>query len=133
MLASDFSDGSSVANPNLPERPRSPPHGIYDPCDRPSAIASSLRANGSRERAPDDRLGEAIQKVSAETVRIASSLTLLAMRGVAPPTKKHPRESGDVFRFQGDPVSAAVSPSAGGDRWLADRRRANDARNRAGP
>ena len=34
--------------------------------DRPDpdavAITSSLRANGSRERAPDDRLREAIQK-----------------------------------------------------------------------
>jgi DNA-binding transcriptional ArsR family regulator len=38
-----------------------------------------LRANGSRERAPDDRLREAIQSVPAETVWIASELTLLAM------------------------------------------------------
>jgi hypothetical protein len=40
---------------------------------------SSLRANGSRECAPDDRLREAIQNICAETVWIASSLTLLAM------------------------------------------------------
>jgi hypothetical protein len=39
----------------------------------------SLRANGSRECAPDDRLREAIQ--SRKKGWIASSLTLLAMTG----------------------------------------------------
>jgi hypothetical protein len=39
---------------------------------------SSLRANGSRECAPDDRLREAIHG-AAEELWIASSLTLLAM------------------------------------------------------
>jgi len=38
----------------------------------------SLRANGSRECAPDDRLREAIQ-LWARQVWIASSLSLLAM------------------------------------------------------
>jgi hypothetical protein len=37
-----------------------------------------LRANGSRERAPDDRLREAIHH-AAWTEWIASSLSLLAM------------------------------------------------------
>ncbi len=37
----------------------------------------SLRANGSRERAPDDRLREAIH--SGKKNWIASSLSLLAM------------------------------------------------------
>ena len=37
-----------------------------------------MRANGSRERAPDDRLREAIQK-PLEKVWIASELALLAM------------------------------------------------------
>jgi hypothetical protein len=40
--------------------------------------APSLRANGSRERAPDDRLHEAIHRAAKE-VWIASSLPLLAM------------------------------------------------------
>jgi hypothetical protein len=38
-----------------------------------------LRANGSRECAPDDRLREAIQNFTAGAVWIASSLALLAM------------------------------------------------------
>jgi hypothetical protein len=42
----------------------------------------SLRANGSREYAPDDRLREAIQ--SRKKGWIASSLTLLAMTGRIP-------------------------------------------------
>jgi hypothetical protein len=37
-----------------------------------------LRANGSRERAPDDRLSEAIH-LAAKEEWIASSRTLLAM------------------------------------------------------
>ena len=41
-------------------------------------LSSSLRANGSRECAPDDRLREAIQTTSADAVWIASELTLLA-------------------------------------------------------
>jgi hypothetical protein len=41
---------------------------------------SSLRANGSRECAPDDRLREAIHSAANEEW-IASSLTLLAMTG----------------------------------------------------
>jgi hypothetical protein len=41
---------------------------------------SSLRANGSRERAPDDRLREAIQS-GAKQDWIASSQVLLAMTG----------------------------------------------------
>src|SRR5665647_1142062 len=41
---------------------------------------SSLRANGSRECAPDDGLREAIQKAAREG-RITSSLALLAMTG----------------------------------------------------
>jgi hypothetical protein len=41
-------------------------------------VESSLRANGSRERAPDDRLHEAIH-LTAWTEWIASSLSLLAM------------------------------------------------------
>jgi hypothetical protein len=41
-------------------------------------VNSSLRANGSRERAPDDRLREAIH-LAAWMEWIASSLSLLAM------------------------------------------------------
>jgi hypothetical protein len=44
-----------------------------------SNFLSSLRANGSRERAPDDRLREAIQS-AAKQDWIASSQVLLAMR-----------------------------------------------------
>jgi hypothetical protein len=36
-----------------------PPSGLFEPC-RPRARSTSLRANGSRECAPDDRLREAI-------------------------------------------------------------------------
>src|SRR6476469_1985301 len=53
-----------------------------------SASAPSLRANGSRERAPDDRLREEIH-LAARQVWIASSLSLLAMtnstRLICPP------------------------------------------------
>jgi hypothetical protein len=45
-------------------------------------LRPSLRANGSRECAPDDRLREAIQ--SRKKGWIASSLTLLAMTGRIP-------------------------------------------------
>jgi hypothetical protein len=45
-----------------------------------------LRANGSRERAPDDRLREAIHD-AARTGWIASSLWLLAM--TAKPVIEH--------------------------------------------
>jgi hypothetical protein len=47
----------------------------FNAATRPS---TSLRANGSRERAPDDRLREAIQKATKEDW-IASSQALLAM------------------------------------------------------
>jgi len=40
-------------------------------------LSASLRANGSRECAPDDRLRKAIQSDTEDW--IASSLTLLAM------------------------------------------------------
>src|SRR2546422_8088102 len=46
--------------------------------DHGAAITPSLRANGSRECAPDDKLREAIHK-AARKVWIASSLALLAM------------------------------------------------------
>jgi hypothetical protein len=43
-------------------------------------VSSSLRTNGSRECAPDDRLREAIHLAARpDEVWIASSLTLLAM------------------------------------------------------
>jgi hypothetical protein len=45
---------------------------------RPCALKPSLRANGSRERAPDDRLREAIHSAANEEW-IASSLSLLAI------------------------------------------------------
>jgi hypothetical protein len=51
-------------------------------------ISPSLRANGSRERAPDDRLSEAIH-LSARQVWIASSLSLLAMTN---PSRGRPRK-----------------------------------------
>src|SRR5258707_2405770 len=49
-----------------------------DRAAREALKCSSLRANGSRECAPDDRLREAIHR-SAKKEWIASSLTLLAM------------------------------------------------------
>jgi hypothetical protein len=46
----------------------------------------SLRANGSSECAPDDRLREAIHSAAKEEW-IASSLTLLAMTAMGPKSK----------------------------------------------
>src|SRR5258707_3382808 len=55
-------------------------------CMWSSLFGSSLRANGSRECAPDDRLREAIHR-AAKQVWIASSLLLLAMtRGDGAPS-----------------------------------------------
>jgi hypothetical protein len=52
--------------------------GEVNRAKRQSIFPASLRANGSRVRAPDDRLREAIQK-AAKQGWIASSLALLAM------------------------------------------------------
>jgi hypothetical protein len=50
---------------------------------RTKTLATSLRANGSRECAPDDRLREAIQNLFVTQLWIASSQALLAMTGLA--------------------------------------------------
>jgi hypothetical protein len=50
------------------------------PMQPENAPSPSLRANGSRECAPDDRLREAIQKARKKSW-IASSQELLAMTG----------------------------------------------------
>src|SRR4029079_12129995 len=47
-------------------------------------ISASLRANGSRECAPDDRLSEAIHASIGKKEWIASSQVLLAMTGREP-------------------------------------------------
>ena len=51
-----------------------------------------MRANGSRERAPDDRLREAIH-LAAKKVWIASSLALLAMTLIGSRIRLRPRDA----------------------------------------
>jgi hypothetical protein len=68
---------------------------------------SSLRANGSRERAPDDRLREAIQALLQQESWIASSLALLAMT-ISNRTKNHhaldqKQKAGVAAGFRFDP------------------------------
>jgi hypothetical protein len=69
--------------------------------------ASSLRANGSRECAPDDRLREAIYR-AAKSVWIASSLPFLAMtlRDMSP----HSRGTMNEFCFYLPPKTAWEMP-----------------------
>jgi hypothetical protein len=65
------------------------------------AAAPSLRANGSRERAPDDRLREAIQCRKEDW--IASSQELLAMTATRRVTVNDPRMRKicrDVYQFK---------------------------------
>src|SRR5258708_21741195 len=59
------------------------------------APSTSLRANASRERAPDDRLREVIHAAAERKAWIASSQELLAMtrrqRRLPPPPPQPPR------------------------------------------
>src|SRR5258708_36467070 len=60
-----------------------------------TALSTSLRANGSRECAPDDRLREAIHTGAAARLWIASSQVLLAMTGSASTRPPPPPPAGN--------------------------------------
>jgi hypothetical protein len=69
-------------------------------------LSTSLRANGSRECAPDDRLREAIQNATKEDW-IASSQALLAMTGWNAARKQEsPRHWRGLFRAWGNNASS---------------------------